>query len=170
MVEPHLPSSRRCLTNDRGGTTALEFALLAGPLFGFIIGMMCLGLQLLTVATLDAVVEEVGRQLQIGTIKAASTGNADQNLRDVICPRLGGLAVNCNSDLKIYVNSASTFAALNPVPSPMTNVFNPGKAGSPGQPVPVTVVQVSCVSPFLVPLINLPGTLITSTALYRSYQ
>ena len=151
MVEPHLPSSRRCLTNDRGGTTALEFALLAGPLFGFIIGMMCLGLQLLTVATLDAVVEEIARQLQI-------------------CPRLGGLAVSCNSDLKIYVNSASTFAALNPVPSPMTNVFNPGKAGSPGQPVPVTVVQVSCVSPFLVPLINLPGTLITSTALYRSYQ
>jgi Flp pilus assembly protein TadG len=164
MIRPRFPKLRCRLADDRRGATALEFALLCGPLLGFIVGVLCLGLQLLTVATLDAVVAEAARQLQIGTISAASTGGADQNLRNMICPRLGGLAVSCNANLKIYVNSASTFAALNPIPSPTPATFNPGA------PVSVTVVQVSCVSPFLVPLINLPGTLITSTAVYRSYQ
>ena len=169
MTWSRFPQLWRRLTDERG-TTALEFALLCGPLIGFILGVLCLGLQLLTVATLDAVVEEATRQLQMNMITASPTGKADQNLRNLICPRLGGLAVSCDSNLKIYVNSASAFAALYPVPSPAPNTFNPGQAAPPGQPVPVTVVQVSCVSPFMVPLINLPGTLITSTAIYRSYQ
>ena len=155
---------RRRVAADRRGTTALEFGLICGPLVGFIVGLVCLSLQFLTTAVLDQVVLEAARQMQLGTLAAGTTGNGDGNLRSFVCNRMGGLAVSCTAQLKIYVNSAASVSSMYPVPAAMPATFNPGSATS------YTVVQVSCVSPFSVWLISLPGLAITSTAVYRSYQ
>ncbi len=161
---------RRRVAADRRGTTALEFGLICGPLVGFIVGLVCLSLQFLTTAVLDQVVLEAARQMQLGTLAAGTTGNGDGNLRSFVCNRMGGLAVSCTAQLKIYVNSAASVSSMYPVPAAMPATFNPGIYNAAPPYTPYTVVQVSCVSPFSVWLISLPGLAITSTAVYRSYQ
>ncbi len=88
------------LARDRRSTVALEFAILAVPLFVFMLFILELSYDLFTQEALDAGVHQAARQIQTGNAQNAQ--NANDFITKYLCPDLHGL-LECGSRVYIKV-------------------------------------------------------------------
>jgi Flp pilus assembly protein TadG len=147
---------------DMDGSTAIEFAMVAGPLF-FLIGCIIeLGTMLFVEYTLQNAVQEAGRVLRTGQAQTMS----GEDFKETICSRTAAIRA-CNTSLGLYVESANSFRDLNNPPAIMprdpltvipgvTNVFDRGITQQ-----AVSVIATydwTFVFPFMRPLSNITGS------------
>jgi Flp pilus assembly protein TadG len=136
---------------DRGGATAVEFAII-GPIFLLLV-TACIefGIQLMTQLALDNATQAAARQLEIGQVTARSDFVAQ------ICSNASALLSNCSSQLQVNVASASSFASLTPA-TVKNGALSPA-AFSPGGSQADVLVQVAYTRPYDVQwLASLAGT------------
>ena len=158
---------RRFFGSERG-TTAVEFAIVAGPFF-FILGCICeTGLMLFTEYVLQNAAQQAARSVRTGQV-STSTGTplmTAAQFKTIVCNSVG-LLVDCNNKVTVYLNNAATFASLETsMASPLT--IGPSSSGSPypvvfspgGKLKPATVVATydwKFVFPFMNFLGNING-------------
>ncbi|HRN84610.1 MAG TPA: pilus assembly protein [Hyphomicrobium sp.] len=99
---------------DARGTTAVEFALVATPFFALMMGIMTVGMQYLTLHTLEHAVSEASRQIRTG--QAQKAGLTVAGFRQMICDEAGSL-VACDSRLVVHFRSGERFRDLVPMPN-----------------------------------------------------
>ncbi len=143
----------------------MEFALLATPLFLFVIGILVVGINLLSLAVLNAATKEAGRQIQIGAIR---TNSDDTPVRTLICSRMGVLVPACSSNktLRIYAASGPTFGAVPVATVTQTtlfqNSFSPGSSGS------SVVLQIAYINPLGLSLAKIANFTLASTTVFKN--
>lgn len=98
------------LRGSRSGTTTLEFALIAMPLFGFLLMILQMGFILYAQSALDYAAMATARQMQTGQ---ATPANQSAFRSAVFCPNLAA-----------FLNCANVALALEPVTS-FQNVTTP---------------------------------------------
>lgn len=96
------------LRKDQRGVTAIEFAFLALPFFGLILGIIQLGFIFLTSQTLSAAIDTAAREIKTGQVRDGQITIAD--FRSSICDRLVVVA-NCDQTLEVSVQAFPSFAA-----------------------------------------------------------
>ncbi|WP_373505932.1 TadE/TadG family type IV pilus assembly protein [Aestuariivirga sp.] len=98
---------------SQDGATAVEFALVAGPFF-FVLGCICeTGLMLFTEYVIQNSVQEAARMVRTGQVSAGDGTIilSSSDFKDKICEGVS-IIIDCNGAVNVYVNSATTFAAL----------------------------------------------------------
>lgn len=137
------------------GATAIEFALVAAPLF-FLIGCILeIGIMLFTEYALQNAVQEAGRLVRTAQATSSSA------FTSAICDEAPNLQ-NCPASIGFRVDNAATFTDLEAVVPGLltiepgtTLVFNPG---APKSAVAVNVTyDWTFIFPFLQPLSNIPA-------------
>ena len=161
LVAADRPKPVRCrLLRDTRGVAALEFALIAVPLFFLVIGAMVFGTNLMALGLLNYAAKDAGRQLQIGNLR----GSSDAAVRTWICGYVSSIVPSCQTALMIYAASAPTFGAVSAATFTATALsstsFAPGTAGQ------AVVLQVACNSPFGLGLANPGSFLLTATTVF----
>ena len=78
------PRSFRTLPGSRSGAAALEFAIVAIPFFGLVLGMMSVAINLYLQFALDFSLQQAVRQVQLGLVPATMT--AADFTGKVFCP------------------------------------------------------------------------------------
>ena len=171
-----LKELRRRFGADRRGVTALEFALVAGPLFFMILSIMELGMVYIVTTSLDTATQEAARQIRTGELALAGGATAD-TFRNQICANMSWLQSQCQGNLSVDVRGFTSFNGEN-APNPVSGsnfdktqlVF---QTGAPGQIMLVrSFYQWKLMSPVLYGgLQSMPGTgvdVITSASTFRN--
>ncbi len=121
----HRGGRRFRLAADRGGVTAIEFALIAATFFMLLLLVVQFGLYYLQVTMLDLAVQKASRNLLINqSLTQAQFSNAVYN---------ASLGVLAAENLHVAVQSATSFGAITPVANISGNgtfPFNPGTYGN----------------------------------------
>jgi len=164
-----LATARRFVKSP-SGTTAVEFALVAGPFF-YVLGCICeTGLMLFTEYVLQNSVQEAAREVRTGQITTTdgTLKKSASDFKTIVCHDIG-ILVNCPTYVTVYVNSAASFLALKTgMPSPLTIgvkddgtyppvVYTPG-----GQQVAATVIATYDWD-FVVPWMDMLGNIKSGT-------
>jgi len=124
----------RRLRDDRSGTTALEFAIIATPFFALMLAIIEVSLVFFANFSLENAVERAGRMIRTGQVQ--QQGFSEAQFKQSICDNSAAI-LDCMSGLKLDVITFDDFSSVN-VPSPLdadgelkTNFgFNPGSAGN----------------------------------------
>jgi Flp pilus assembly protein TadG len=103
---------------DTRGTTAIELGMVTAPFFLLVLGIMTVGLQFLSAHFLEYGVEAAARKLRTG--EAQKAGLTLSGFRELFCDA-AGFMIACDDRLVIHVKSGTTFAALTPVTSCVTD-------------------------------------------------
>ncbi|MBB4568921.1 TadE/TadG family type IV pilus assembly protein [Rhizobium leucaenae] len=116
---------------DRRGVAAIEFAILALPLFMFIFAIIEVSLMFFIDSALDASVQRISRTIRTG--EAASSKITLADFKSQICDDML-LAFECSGNLLVKVDvlsDISTVASTNPIDSSgklaVTETYNIGK-------------------------------------------
>lgn len=112
---------------DARGTTAIEFGLVATPFFVLMMGIITVGMQYLTLHSLEHGVAEASRQVRTG--QAQKAGMTLDDFRALVCDASGSF-ISCDNRLVIHVRSGERFADLVPVASCITDGGLAPSAGS----------------------------------------
>ncbi len=140
-------------SRGRGGSTAVEFAMLALPFLGLLFGIVELGMIYLISTTLDNATTDAARQIRTGQLQLAG-GASSTSFATVVCNELSWLGSNCMSNLSVDVRTFSTFSSTD-IAEPIANgKFSPSslqfQMGNPGDIVLVrTFYPWTLVTPFL---------------------
>jgi Flp pilus assembly protein TadG len=102
-----------------GGSTAVEFAMLAVPFLGLLFGIVELGMIYLVSTTLDNATAEAAREIRTGQLQLAG-GATSTSFATVVCNDMSWLGSNCTSNLSVDVRTFTTFSATT-IPEPITN-------------------------------------------------
>lgn len=144
--------------DDNSGATAVEFALIAGPFFFLIFGLLELSIVFIVSTTIEHGISEASRQIRTGLAQQNGVNQA-QFERDV-CDQLFGI-LDCDNKLSIDVRTFQNFSSANS-PSPIDDEGNFASDDfqfSPGNRDEIVVVRVfyewEIVSPFNSALSNL---------------
>ena len=128
------------LIHDRGGATAVEFALVAPPFLLLLFAIMEIGMVLVASSTLEDSVYDAGRIIRTGSLQMS--GNGIEVFEPLVCGGLYGL-IACD-DLVIDVRQFDTFGGV-----VLPDVFNEdGEVDEesleflPGGPEDIVVVRV----------------------------
>jgi len=102
-------SINRCklFLKDNRGTNAVEFALLALPFFGLLLGVIQLGLIFLASQSLDEAVDNAAREIRTGQTRSINT--AANIFRANLCDDVP-IIMDCESNLEVSVQSFASFA------------------------------------------------------------
>jgi Flp pilus assembly protein TadG len=129
------------LKRSESGATAVEFAIVAAPFF-YVLGCICeTGLMLFTEYVIQNSVQEASRMVRTGQVTSSDGSEllSAADFKDAICESVN-VIINCDSDLNVYVASATDFATLtadmeNPIDigrktngDPYVPVYSPGGA------------------------------------------
>ncbi|GGD87157.1 MULTISPECIES: TadE/TadG family type IV pilus assembly protein [Rhizobium] len=124
-------ASPRRLLADRDGVAAIEFAILALPLFIMIFGIIEVSLMFFVNSSLDASVHKISRMIRTGEVASSNMTLADFKAK--ICSDML-LSFNCSSDLLVKVNvlsDISSAASADPIDDSgnltVTESFDVGK-------------------------------------------
>jgi Flp pilus assembly protein TadG len=161
------------IARDRSGTVAIEFALLAIPLFLLLFGILETGLIFFGSSALEKATADAARLVRTGQVQAANMTAAQYH--DYICGQVSVL-LSCGTNLQVDVEAFSNFngvAISDPIQNgaldPNLNNFNVGVAGN------VVLVRTFYTWDILTPILkpffaNLAGgqRLLTSTAAFRN--
>ncbi|MFT4074994.1 MAG: pilus assembly protein [Asticcacaulis sp.] len=99
---------------DVRGASAVEFALVAGPLLFLICACIELALVFLLSVTLDNATEQAARGIRTGLTTSANTSK--EAFRQSVCDNMGWLSGSCTSNLNLDVQTYDSFAlAATPV-------------------------------------------------------
>ena len=99
--------SRRSLTQDASGATAVEFALIALPFFVLIFGLIELAILFLFSTTLDYGMAEASRRIRTGELQTQDDIDA-ADFKELLCGNLFGL-MDCDDNLRIDVRVFASF-------------------------------------------------------------
>lgn len=151
----------RRLAQDRGGVTAIEFAIVCPVFLLLLFAILAVGITGLIQLALDDSVRDAARQLQIDTPASASAAG----LVAAVCSEFGMVSANCTTTLTYNVQSATQtagFASLAPAKLDASGALaNSFLASGPGfAPNADVLVQIAYPLPFRLPFI---GTLATMT-------
>lgn len=145
---------------NRGGATAVEFAMVALPFLFCVFAIFELALVFLISITLDNATSIAARQIRTGTVQAAGGGASSPaalNLEDSICQNLGWLQGQCvkNSTLFLDVRVLNGFgdntapaSVLNQQVNTQNFCFYSGAAGN------IVLVRAFFKWPLLTPFLN----------------
>jgi Flp pilus assembly protein TadG len=161
------------IVRDRRGAVAMEFALLAIPLFLLLFGILETGLIFFGSSMLEKATADAARLVRTGQAQAANMTATQYH--DYICGQVSAL-LSCGSNLQVDVEAFSDFNSLvisNPIQNglldPNLNKFNVGVAGN------IVLVRTFYTWDILTPILrpffgNLSGgqRLLTSTAAFRN--
>lgn len=130
-------SRMRQLCRQRGGSAALEFALISPMFFGLLFSIMETGLIFLRSNAIDAGVEEAKRVTMTGQV--AGAGVPLDLFKNAFCDKAGWI-VNC-TDVKFDVSSSKLWA--NTISNPVQGgTFNTaGLQFKPGAPCEIVVIR-----------------------------
>lgn len=126
-----LTKTARCRRTRRGaqdGATAVEFAMIAAPLFFMIFAILELALVFIVSTTLENAMNVASRRIRTGEFQVDSTGmTADEveaAFRESICENMSFMADHCQSNLSVDVRTLEQFNS-NGAPSPIDgNTFD----------------------------------------------
>ncbi len=121
-----IPLAGRRVRRNEDGTTAVEFAILAFPLFLLILGILDVSLLLLGNYQLDNAVADVARQIRTGQVQ--NGGVTLDQFKASICNRLIVFKGNCTDRLFVEVKTFPDFASIqfaDPVKEETVTVTNP---------------------------------------------
>jgi len=97
------------LRRDRGGATAVEFALVIGPLIFMIMCCMELALVILVSVTLDNATDAAAREIRTGEVASTSTST---DFRKLVCANMSWLSGSCLASLQVDVRTYDSFALV----------------------------------------------------------
>src|SRR5580698_6774733 len=100
MAQSRLDRLRAALTrfrSGRGGSTAVEFAMLALPFLGLLFGIIELGMIYLISTTLDNATTDAARQIRTGQLQLAG-GATSASFATVVCNEMSWLGSNCTAN------------------------------------------------------------------------
>lgn len=100
------------------GATAVEFAIVSAPFFLLMLGIMTVGMQHLTLHSLEQGVADASRKLRTGEAQKAGLSVGD--FRTLVCQSAGS-NISCDNRLVIHIKSGDSFADLSPPTNCMTN-------------------------------------------------
>lgn len=122
---------RRFSRSERGAT-AVEFALVAGPLL-LLLGVTCeTGIMLFAEYTLQNAAQVAARTVRTGQASGANGAAAmtASQFKTIICNNVGFM-LDCNGKVTVYVNNAAAFSSLE---STMADPLTVGPSGGGGPP------------------------------------
>ncbi|MEM9964654.1 MAG: TadE/TadG family type IV pilus assembly protein [Asticcacaulis sp.] len=93
---------------DRKGATAVEFALIAGPLILMILACLELALVVLVSVSLENAVETSARKIRTDNMAGITSA---QTFREDICGRMDWLSGSCMDNLHVDVRTFTSFAS-----------------------------------------------------------
>jgi Flp pilus assembly protein TadG len=139
---------------DRSGATAVEFAMVVGPLLFMLFSIIELAMVFLITSTLENATTEASRKVRTGSLQTAGGATAT-SFRNAICAELGWLQAQCQTNLKVDVRTLTEFSS--PSTSDLMNssgIFQPGnlkfQLGNPGDIVLVRAFYTwNQITPFL---------------------
>jgi len=170
------------------GAAAVEFALVAVPLFLLIFGLLQVILLFLVTVTLDNATETVSRTIRTGAFQQSGSPTKDA-FRTEVCARMSWLAPNCASNLYVQAQEFNTYGALAASPPPSVDSGNfpenvegePPKADplpwQPGQACSIVLVRTfyrwKMFTPLMDQMFETPGAgdairLVTSASAFRN--
>lgn len=132
---------RRRFIANRKGATAVEFAMIAPLLFGFLFAILETGTLFIRATALETGIEEAKRSTMTGQIASAGTPALQESaFRAAFCSQVDWI-IKCE-DVKFDVRAFTTFGAA-AMPNPVSGgVFNPtGLQFNPGQPCQIVVIR-----------------------------
>lgn len=159
---------------DRRGASAVEFAIVIGPLLFILLGVFQMAIIYFYDQALQSATQTSARLLMTGA--AQDGGYTQSQFKTAVCNNAGSL-FNC-SNLMVDVQSAASFSALNTTPIALTysggnvsNAFN----YTPGTQTSAVIVRVMYNFPIWWPVL-LPGyvnqpnnnILLTATVVMRN--
>jgi len=100
---------------DRSGTTAVEFAFVAGPFLMLLFGIMGVGLFFFTTFSLENAVERTGRLIRTGQVQQG--GMNAQQFKEKVC-ELAPAFVDCVNKLRVNVLNFPDSEAIGPGTTP----------------------------------------------------
>ncbi len=102
-------SIRRCklFLKDERGANAVEFALLALPFFGLILGVIQLGLIFLAGQSLDQAVDNAAREIRTGQVRSINT--AVDVFSTSLCDDIP-IIMGCENNIEVSVQSFTSLA------------------------------------------------------------
>ncbi len=122
-----IKSILRCFIKRNAGAVAIEFAMVAGPLFALMLGIIEAGYDLYMQGALDSAAHEAARQILTGAVQNTSVNGAaaDQSyfIKSFVCSKLPG-----NFACSNVVVNISDFAKT-ATPTPYYNYVNAAKTG-----------------------------------------
>ena len=143
-----LPHHLRALAPARGGTAALEFALVAPILVLMQIFLIEMGLDLFAQETLDYGLQTAARSVQIG--QAQNAGSAAAFKAVYVCPALNGL-LDCNAisiNLVTVVGDYYNNAVVGAVPLNAAGLLDTTRYKfCPGQPNALMIAEAVYTAP-----------------------
>lgn len=107
------------LARGRGGSAAVEFAMVALPFLALIMGILEISMIYLVSTTLENATADAARQVRTGELQTAGGATA-ATFTTKICSELTWLGTSCSSKLYVDVRTFSTFSGVTQ-PSPVTN-------------------------------------------------
>jgi Flp pilus assembly protein TadG len=96
---------------DASGTTAIEFAFVAGPFLLLLFGIMGVGLFFFTTFSLENAVERTGRLIRTGQVQQG--GMTGQQFKEKVCELTPGF-VDCVNKLRVNVLNFPDSEAIGP--------------------------------------------------------
>lgn len=100
---------------DRSGTTAIEFAFVAGPFLMLLFGILGVGLYFFTTFSLENAVEQTGRLIRTGQVQQG--GMTAEQFKEKVC-ELAPAFVDCVGKLRVNVLNFPDSAAIGPGTTP----------------------------------------------------
>lgn len=108
------PTTKRpfgAFVRNRDGAAAVEFALVAIPLFWMIFGMLEFGAMSLVQTSLDGALAEVGREIRTGS--AQTGGKTKVDLETEVCDKINQImSLECAGNLFLDVDRYDAFADI----------------------------------------------------------
>jgi Flp pilus assembly protein TadG len=132
---------RRRFIVNRKGATAVEFAMIAPLLFGFLFAILETGTLFIRATAIETGIEEAKRSTMTGQIAAVGAPALQESaFRAAFCSQVDWI-IKCE-DVKFDVRAFTTFGAA-AMPNPVSGgVFNPaGLQFNPGQPCQIVVIR-----------------------------
>ncbi|KAA5802216.1 pilus assembly protein [Alkalicaulis satelles] len=173
----HIRAARRSgftlrFIKAREGATAIEFALVAGPFFLLLMGVIEIALFFFASTMIETATNEAARDVRTGEVLVAGDGPGE--FRNRICARVGAIA-DC-SRLQVDVRRIDSFSAaqLGALVSD-EGVDTTGFGFDPGGPGDIVVIRAVYEWPLIAPgmlngMANLPGNkrLIVAASAFRN--
>lgn len=107
------PRPMKGIWRDRRGATAVEFALIAFPFFGLVMGCIELAIVLFAGVSLDLAAAKVSRELRTGMASKATTSAA---FITKVCNEMAWLGSDCTSKLRVDVRTFTNFQMVTQAP------------------------------------------------------
>jgi len=147
---PAAPKLRQLATrfaSARRGATAVEFAMIAGPLLLLIFGILELALVFMVSTTLETATALAARPIRTGELQTSGAASAE-NFKKSVCDRMSWLGSDCAENLRVEVRSYVDFTSVGQDDDPVKDCW------APGGPTDIVFVQTSYYWRIFTPLIS----------------